>query len=188
VVGFVADPKRGLVGRSAELGQIRLAVRQVAGGIGQAMLVTGEAGIGKTRLVAEGLDDARRWGVQVFRGAAEELERRRPFGAIADCLGIGGSPPDGRRAAITRLLAEDSGGIDGDWFGDTPQAEFRVVEAVVALVEELSARSPVMLAVEDLQWADPSTLLVLQRLGRRVAQLPVLLAGTARPVPRSQEL
>jgi DNA-binding CsgD family transcriptional regulator/tetratricopeptide (TPR) repeat protein len=187
--GVGADPKRGLVGRSAELGQIRLAVRRVAGGTGQVMLVTGEAGIGKTRVVAEGLDDARRLGVQVFRGAAEELERRRPFGAIADCLDLGGSPPDGRRAAITRLLVEDPNAHDdGDWFGETPQAEFRVVEAVVALVEELSAHSPVMLAVEDLQWADPSTLLVLQRLGRRVGQLPVLLVGTARPVPRSQEL
>jgi DNA-binding CsgD family transcriptional regulator len=183
-----ADPRRGVVGRSAELGQIRLAVRQVAGGTGQAMLVTGEAGIGKTRVVAEGLDDARELGVQVFRGAAEELERRRPFGAIADCLGIGGSPPDGRRAAISRLLEEDVGGIGGGWFGATPQAEFRLVEAVVALVEELSTQSPVMVAVEDLQWADPSTLLVLHRLGHQVRQLPVLLVCTARPVPRSQEL
>jgi predicted ATPase len=184
-----ADLKRGLVGRSAELGQIRLAVRQVAGGIGQAIFVTGEAGIGKTRVVVEGLDAARRLGVQVFRGAAEELERRRPFGAIAACLDLGGSSTDSRRAAITRLLEEDmAGGIDGGWFGETPQAEFRVAEAVVALVEELSARSPVMLAVEDLQWADPSTLLVLHRLGRQVGQLPVLLVCTARPVPRSQEL
>jgi hypothetical protein len=187
--GVGADPKRGLVGRSAELGQIRLAVRQATGGSGQAILVTGEAGIGKTRVVAEGLDDASRSGVQVFRGAAEELERRRPFGAITDCLGIGGSPLDGRRAAIARLLAEDSDAhVDGGWFGESPQAEFRLVEAVVALVEELSTRGPVMVAVEDLQWADPSTLLVLQRLGRRVGQLPVLLVATARPVPRSQEL
>jgi DNA-binding CsgD family transcriptional regulator len=62
------------------------------------------------------------------------------------------------------------------------------VEALVALVEELSGRSPVVLALEDLQWADPSTLLVLHRLGRRVRQLPVALVCTARPVPRSREL
>ena len=183
-----ADPKLGLVGRSAELDQLRLAVRQVADGTGQAILITGEAGIGKTRVVTEGLDAARQLAVQVFWGTAEELERRRPFGAIADCLDLGGSPLDGRRAAITRLLEEDVGGVDGGWFGTSPEAEFRVVEALVALVEELSARSPVMVALEDLQWADPSTLLVLQRLGRRVGQLPVLLVGTARPVPRSQEL
>jgi hypothetical protein len=74
-----ADPKRGLVGRSAELGQIRLAVRQVAEGAGQAMLIIGEAGIGKTRVVIEGLDAARQLGIQVFWGAAEELERRAPL-------------------------------------------------------------------------------------------------------------
>ena len=73
-----ADFKRGLVGRSAELDQLRLAVRQVADGTGQAILITGEAGIGKTRVVTEGLDAARRLGVQVFWGAAEELEQRRP--------------------------------------------------------------------------------------------------------------
>jgi DNA-binding CsgD family transcriptional regulator len=190
VAGYVgADRRSGLVGRSIELDQLRLAVRQVAGGAGQVMLVIGEAGIGKTRLVTEGLDAAVDAGFQAFRGAADELEQRRPFGAIGDCLGLGYRATDGRRAAIARLLSEDQdGGIGGGWFGDAPQAEFAMVEAVVALVEDLSARSPVMLAVEDLQWADPSTLLVLHRLGRQVRQLPVLLVCTARPVPRSQEL
>jgi tetratricopeptide (TPR) repeat protein len=55
-------------------------------------------------------------------------------------------------------------------------------------VEALSVERPVVLVVEDLQWADPSALLVLHRLGRRVGQLPLLLVGTARPVPRSAEL
>jgi predicted ATPase/DNA-binding CsgD family transcriptional regulator len=187
--GVGADPRRGLVGRSIELDRLRLAVRRVAGGAGRVMLVTGESGIGKTCLVAEGLAVAVDAGFQVFRGAADELEQRRPFGAIGDCLGLGRRAIDSRRAAIARLLTEDQGaGIGGGWFGDAPQAEFRVVEAVVALVEDLSARSPVMLAVEDLQWADPSTLLVLHRLGRQVRQLPILLVCTARPVPRSQEL
>jgi predicted ATP-dependent serine protease len=68
VAGSVgADPRGGLVGRSAELDQIRSAVRQVAGGIGQALLVTGEAGIGKTRVVVEALDDGVDLGVRVFR-------------------------------------------------------------------------------------------------------------------------
>ena len=184
-----ADLNGGLVGRSSELDQIRLAVRQVANGIGQALLVTGEAGIGKTRAVTEGSDAAVAAGFQIFQGAADELEQRRPFGAISDCLALGRWTADSRRAAITRLLGDDAGaGVSGSWFGETPQAEFRVVEAVVALVEDLSARSPVLLVVEDLQWADPSTLLVLHRLGRRVRQLPLLLVATARPVPRSAEL
>jgi hypothetical protein len=141
------------------------------------------------RLVTEGLDAAVDAGFQAFQGAADELDQRRPFGAISDCLGLGYRATDGRRAAVARLLTEDQGCRHRwGWFGDTPQAEFRVVEAVVALVEDLSARSPVMVAVEDLQWVDPSTLLVMHRLGRQVRQLPVLLVCTARPVPRSQEL
>jgi AAA ATPase domain len=66
-----AGPKGGLVGRSAELDQIGSAVRQVAGGVGQALLVTGEAGIGKTRVVVEGLDVGVELGVRVFRAGSE---------------------------------------------------------------------------------------------------------------------
>jgi predicted ATPase len=73
------DPGGGLVGRSAEVGRLRSAVRQVAGGTGRALVVVGEAGIGKTRVVAEGLVDADGLGVRVFEGSADELEQRRPF-------------------------------------------------------------------------------------------------------------
>jgi hypothetical protein len=85
------DPEGGLAGRSAEVGQLRSAVRQVAGGTGGALVVVGEAGIGKTRVIAEGLIDADGLGVRVFEGAADELEQRRPFGVIADCLASGRS-------------------------------------------------------------------------------------------------
>jgi DNA-binding CsgD family transcriptional regulator len=184
-----AGPEGGLLGRSTELETLRSAVLQATRGAGQMLVVTGEAGIGKTRLVAEGLRAGSRLGVQVFQGAAVELERRWPFGAIADCLAVRRSAADGRRAAIARLLREEAPkGDGGSWFGDTPSTELRVVEAFLDLVEELSARGPVALTVEDLQWADPSTLLVLHRLGRRIDRLPVLLVGTARPVPRSVEL
>jgi predicted ATPase len=184
-----AGQKGGLLGRSTELERLRSAVQHAARGAGQMIVVTGEAGIGKTRLMVEGLRAASRVGVQVFQGAALELERRWPFGAIADCLAIRGSTADGRRAEIMRLLQEEAPrGDRGSWFGDGPSTEFRVVEAFIDLVEGLSARAPVALAVEDLQWADPSTLLVLHRLGRRIGQLPVLLVGTARPVPKTAEL
>jgi DNA-binding CsgD family transcriptional regulator/tetratricopeptide (TPR) repeat protein len=182
-------PEGGLAGRSAEVGRLRSAVRQVAGGTGRTLVVVGEAGIGKTRVVAEGLVDADGLGVRVFAGAADELEQRRPFGVIADCLTTGRSATERGRAAVVRLLGEDTGtGAGEGWLGDAPQAEFRIVEGLVALVEALSVERPIVLVVEDLQWADPSALLVLHRLGRRVGQLPLLLVGTARPVPRSAEL
>jgi hypothetical protein len=107
--GIGAEAEGGLVGRASELDQIRLALRRVAGGIGEAMLVTGEAGIGKTRVVAEGATAAVAGGFQILRGAADELEQRRPFGAISDCLALGASTADSRRAATTRLPRDDAG-------------------------------------------------------------------------------
>ncbi|HEV3496417.1 MAG TPA: hypothetical protein VHA34_08720, partial [Actinomycetes bacterium] len=68
------------------------------------------------------------------------------------------------------------------------QGEFRVVEAILTLVEDLSARRPQVVALDDLQWADPSTLLVLHRLGRSVQRLPLLLVGACRPLPRPPDL
>jgi DNA-binding CsgD family transcriptional regulator/tetratricopeptide (TPR) repeat protein len=190
VAGTVGThPEGGLAGRSAEVDQLRSAVRQVAGGTGRTLVVVGEAGIGKTRVVDAGLADADDLGVRVFEGAADELEQRRPFGVIADCLATGRSATERERAAVTGLLGEDSGAdVFGGWLADAPQAEFQIVEGFVALVEALSVQNPVVLVVEDLQWADPSALLVLYRLARRVGQLPLLLVCTVRPVPRSAEL
>jgi hypothetical protein len=120
-------PEGGLAGRSAEVGRLRSAVRQVAGGTGRALLVVGEAGIGKTRVVAEGLAGADGLGVRVFEAAADELEQRRPFGVIAECLTSSRSATKRGQAAVAGLLGEDTG-AGGSWLADAPEAEFRIVE------------------------------------------------------------
>jgi predicted ATPase len=90
--------ERKLVGRSSELSELTTALEEVADGAGSSFLVEGEAGIGKTSLVDEALDTTRRLGLQVYRATAEELERRRPFGATAWALtGVPGIP-GGRRS------------------------------------------------------------------------------------------
>ena len=66
--------------------------------------------------------------------------------------------------------------------------QFRVVEAIVDLVEGLSLQGPVLVALEDLHWADSSTLLALRWITRELTQVPLLLAATLRPAPRSLEL
>jgi DNA-binding CsgD family transcriptional regulator len=176
-----------LSGRDDELAQLRSLIAHAARGSGGICLIEGEPGIGKTRLVTEAFDHAKRLGVEVFAGAAEELDRRRPFGAIADCLGIG--PADGRRARVAELLGLRDPGQSGR--SNAPLGlpnELGITEAILALIEELCAHEPVVVCVEDLQWADPSTLVVLHRLGRYVAQLPLALVCTARPLPRPAEL
>jgi DNA-binding CsgD family transcriptional regulator len=179
---------RLLVGRSTQLSELATALEEVAGGTGGSVLVEGEAGIGKTSLVEEALGATGRLGLQVYRATAEELERRRPFGAIADCLGIDRSAGDPRRAEIARRLQEAPAPADWDPLVAAPPGEFRVVEAIVTLVEELSARGPLVVALDDLQWADPSTILALHRLGRCVPRLPVLLLCACRPLPRPPDL
>lgn len=175
------------VGRDDELAQLRSLIADAARGNGGICLIEGEPGIGKTRFVAEAFDHAQRLGVEVFAGAAEELDRRRPFGAIADCLGVG--RVGGRGAHIAKLL-----GVRGPGEGDRSDAspgssnELGIVEEILALIEELCGHQPVVVCVEDLQWSDPSTLVVLHRLGRYVAHLPLALVCTARPLPRPAEL
>src|SRR5260370_22044001 len=75
------------------------------GGRPAVVLIEGEAGIGKTRLLGTALEDARARGMQVAWGRAEELELHRPFGLVAAAFGCGRSSADPRRAAIADLLA-----------------------------------------------------------------------------------
>jgi predicted ATPase len=69
-----------------------------------------------------------------------------------------------------------------------PGLQFQAVDAFVDLVEELALHGPLVLAVDDLQWADPSSLLTLAALARRLTDSPVALVGCLRPLPRADEL
>ena len=182
-------PVPGLRGREAETAVLGEALDRVASGRRAVVLIEGEAGIGKTRLLDAALEDARGRGMQVAVGRAEELERTRPFGAVADALGCARSSRDPRRAAIGELLAT---GGDGERNPITvtsdPGLRFRVVDALADLVEELALPGPLLIGLDDLQWADPSSLLTLSALSRRVEYLPVGLIACFRPAPRPAEL
>ncbi len=79
-------PVRGLYGRQAEVGELEQALDLAASGQLAVVLIEGEPGIGKTRLLAAALDAARARGMQVAAASAEELERSRPFWVIADAV------------------------------------------------------------------------------------------------------
>ncbi len=182
-----------LLGRDAELRQVIALVESAAAGRGGVLLLQGEAGIGKSRLIEEALAAAAALGLPTWRAAAEELDSLRPFGAIAAGLGFAPRPTQAHRDEVARLLFGDIP-EDTDPFeppGPAPvemPTEFRLVEAIVAHVEDLCANGPMVLAVDDLQWADPGTLHVLHRLGRLVDGCPLLLCGAFRPAPRPPEL
>ena len=200
------EPPAGtaLLGRGAERNLLGRLLTRTATGRGQMAVLEGEAGIGKTSLVLQTLATAHRRGFTCLVASAEELERHRPFGAIAQALGVrrrawsgpgdqsdpGGTDPSttSRQAGLARMLSGDTGDTTNLVLSGAPEGEFRIVDAIIDLVEHCCAQGPVLVGLEDLQWADPSTLLALDRLGREIAHLPVLLVLTARPLPRSPEL
>jgi len=182
-------PVPGIRGRAAEIAVLGDAVDRVVSGRPAVVLIEGEAGIGKTRLLAGVLEDARGRGMQVAAGRAEELERTRPFGLVAAAFGCVRSSPDPRRAAIAALLATRGGGEGGPiTVTSDPGLRFRAVDAFADLAEELALAGPLVIGVDDLQWADPSSLLTLAAVSRRLADLPVALIGCLRPSPRIPEL
>jgi len=188
VMGAVAPVAR-ICGREAEVQALGEALDLVAAGGPAIVLVEGEAGIGKSRLLAEVLADARGRGMRVAAGRAEELERTRPFGLLAAAFGCTRSAPDPRRAAIAALLAAPASGDLGPiTVTSDPGLRFRVVDAFTDLAEELALAGPLVLGLDDLQWADPSSLLTLGALARRLTDLPVGVIGCLRPSPRAAEL
>ena len=181
-------PALRIRGRAAEITVLSEALDWAASGRSAVVLIEGEAGVGKTRLLAEALAEARGRGIQVAAGRAEELEQTRPFGLVASAFECTRSSPDPRRAAIAELLAAGGDQARGPITVRATGLEFRAVDAFTDLAEELALAGPLVIAADDLQWADPSSLLALAAVVRRLAHLPVALIGCLRPSPRIAEL
>jgi AAA ATPase domain len=145
----VTSAAEGLVGREVELALAAAAVREVSEGRGSALVIEGEAGIGKTRLVEWVVDAARSRGVAVYAAQAHPFERTRPFGVVAAALGLSRRSPDPRRAAIGELVRGRGEEAPVPPGGDI---QYRVVEEIVDLVESTCSEGPTLLVAEDVHW------------------------------------
>ncbi|MDQ4092914.1 MAG: ATP-binding protein [Actinomycetota bacterium] len=97
------------LGRSLELAALRRVLRDVRRGAGKAAVLRGEAGIGKTRLLAEILAHAEEDGFQVLSGTTDELSSDRPLGALIEAFGLQADSADPERAEIGRLITGHTG-------------------------------------------------------------------------------
>jgi DNA-binding CsgD family transcriptional regulator/tetratricopeptide (TPR) repeat protein len=163
-----------LVGRVAELAALRHILAGIRRG-GQIVVVEGEAGIGKTSMIEAAIGVARDEGMDVLTSRAEEFEAHRPFAAIGGLL-LDADWPDN---------ADGTGDLRPDLSGER---EFRVAERVLETLDVRCAAGPVMLAVEDLQWADQSSIAVLARIATEIHRLPVAFVVSGRSEPRRAEL
>lgn len=177
-----------LVGREDELAFLGSALEHAAGGSGTVVLLDGEAGIGKSRLLHEAVHAPRQGAFQVLHGVAGEMERTRPFGVIAEAFGVHAGADDPARADIARLLVDTEIQVTPGRMAETPDLRYSVVEALVELGESLAYRGPVAVVLDDLQWADSSSLLAIAVLARRLEHLPVAILATFRPPRPSSEL
>lgn len=139
-----------LLGRSRELSALADAVETVAGGTGRVVHITGEAGIGKSSLLAAGTNELDRLGVTQRHCTVDETDRRR------------------RLALVRALLPEIDRHPDPDPVG-----------AVVAAAERLAAAGPMALVADDVHWADEESLDGLRALAIRAGTLGILLLTAA---------
>jgi DNA-binding NarL/FixJ family response regulator len=156
-------PESALVGRHVAIAALHEALDGLARGRGRGVLIEGEPGSGKTSLLdtllcAAGADGER---FTVRTAACVDADQRTPLHVLLRALRTKSADVALEAIAVTRVLV---------------------------LVDELCARGPVVLAVDDLHAADEATLLVWQRLCAVATRAPLLLVGLARPLPRRPEI
>jgi DNA-binding CsgD family transcriptional regulator len=181
-------PRGRLVGRDAELGVLLGLLDAAAAGRPVSALVSGDAGMGKTRLVTELAAGARDRGLTVMSGRCAELGGANPYLPLADALrdAATGPSPGGplldalaARPVLSRLLPDrDSGGPPG---GDMPGlVQQQLFGAVLGMLAELAQASPVLLILEDLHWADGSTRDLVTFLSRVLHRERLAIVATYR--------
>src|SRR3984957_13899661 len=165
-----------LLERESELAALDSALVAMGG----LVLVRGAPGIGKSRLVAEAGERASRTGRSVLRGRGGELERDFAFGVVRQLFGLALSELSAadRSAALAgaAALAGPAVGLDEDRGGvASGDRLFAVMHGLYWLCANLASRRPLLLAVDDAQWADEQSLRWLAYLARRLADVPVLV-------------
>ncbi|MFB9357322.1 ATP-binding protein, partial [Actinoplanes nipponensis] len=173
---------RPLFGRADEVGLLRGLVRATADGAGAAVWIDGEPGIGKTEVLTRALSDAAEAGCALCWGVAGELDRHTPLQVLLRALGLTATSDDPRRAALAAELHAASGD------GDDDAGPALAAERVLAYLRSACAATPVVLVVDDLQWADEATVLLWDRLVTATRQMPLLLVAAARPEPNGRAL
>jgi len=186
---LIASPV--VVGRDDELARVDAALAAAGRSEGRALLLLGEAGIGKSRLAAECAYRAFTGGLAVLRGRSSAASgSTMPFRPIAEALlslfRVGGPPQDPDLAPYRSALA----GMLPEWRGEHTAGPVSLIETAEAVLRVLTSvgtdltrhRSPgCLLVLEDLHDADVETLAVVEYLCDNLAGLPILLMATLRP-------
>jgi tetratricopeptide (TPR) repeat protein len=184
-----------LVGRDRERAELRQLLRRALLGRGELVLLTGEAGVGKTYLADDLVAEARAFGAQVLTGRCQQDATLPylPFVEMLDALLPEMQAPDQAR----QILAEDAPQLakimprlrallpDIPAALDLPPDQERryLFQAVHAFLARLAQIRPLVLVVEDVHWADDATLQLLRHMAERTSEMPALVMATCRDEP-----
>ena len=155
-----------LVGRETELAALDALFAEALRGAGRTVLIAGDAGIGKSRLLAAFIAHARSSGAQILHGQCIKAEARRPFGPFVDSLrGVTDvvPAPEAEREAFT-----------------DPDLRYRSLRSFTKTFADLARRAPIVVAIDDLHWADEGTLELFTYLAKALQERTALLVGTYR--------
>lgn len=168
-----SDGSTELRGREEAISALRGTLDAALSGRSVAALVSGSAGIGKSRVVAELARQARESGATVLVGTAVDIADAPPFWPVLGAVRYGLRHEQGEIAELMRgfLDAVRPAG---------PDDSVRLIDVLYRLVIDLAAHRPVLLVVEDLQWADRSTRDLLLSLIANLADEPVLVVISVR--------
>ena len=183
-----------LVGREVEMGRLRDRLQEAVGGRGGLVMLAGEQGIGKTRIIDEAGEGAERDGFAVLWGRCHEGEWPPPYGPFALALEAHVTLADpgelradlGSSAATLAQLVPSLRRILPDVgvpAAVPPEEErFRLLDGVAQFLIARSRRMPVLLVLDDLHWADRSTVALLRHLSRCASGERIAVFGTYRDV------
>ena len=175
----------GFVGRREELAWLSRHLADARQGTGRVVMVIGQAGIGKSRLLDEFAGEARRSGARMLIGRAHESEQVLAFGPWIDALRAADVGNDETvlaslrpawRAELARLLPE----LETPGLPPAGQYSRRLFESILRIVEALAQRQPTIVVLEDVQWADEMTLRLLAFFARQILERRVLVVTTVR--------
>ena len=196
--GDLAIPQRPrLAGRDAEIGVLREAWARAAAGEPSLVMITGEAGIGKTALAAYLEAEARQDGATVLRTRCYEAEQSLFLQPIVDAVTpavsrmTGAALRDllGEHASVLAALLPDAAAVLGpppSWRGSPEMERRRSFEAVTAFLSGLAGRNPVLLVLDDLQYAGKSTVEFTHYLSRHLSGGWLLVVVTVRAEDHEQ--
>jgi class 3 adenylate cyclase len=192
----------GLVGRVHETDQLAAAADALRGGRGRLVLLDGEPGIGKTRLLEwlrECLGDDVTWldapcapygGQPLYHAAAEALRSWVGVDDVSEraaTLDRVGLDPDVLPYLATLLSADAAGEQAGSANGAPDEFGAALREAYAGWLSALCREGPVVLAIHDIHWADHGTLDLIERLLRLLDDRPLMIAATSRALPEGND-